>query len=74
VIVGHDHARYPSPSEARFAVLQALIVAGCSDKVIAAVMLDNRFGISAKPRQEGLTWVAGEIGRARAKSNAWIVG
>jgi hypothetical protein len=70
---GDDPGRYPSASEARWAVLQALIAAGVDDAVIAAVLLDGRFEISAKPRAEGLRWLAREIARARAKSDVLIL-
>jgi len=73
IIEGHDPERYPSVSEARWGALQALIAAGVDDSTIAAVMLDARFGISAKPRAEGRCWLAREIGRARAKSDVLIL-
>src|SRR2546427_12587063 len=67
IIEGDDPERYPSASEARWGALQALIAGGVDDRTIAAVMLGARFGISTKPRAEGLRWLAREIGRARAK-------
>ena len=72
IVTGHD-ARYPSGSESRFAVLQALITAGCSDGMIAAVFLDPAYGISAKTRGAGRPWLAREIARARAKCDAWVL-
>ena len=71
--------RYQSRSEALFAVLGALVDAGYDDATMAGVVMDRRYGISAKvweqknpksPRYEDQTrgWVAGEIDRARAKS------
>jgi hypothetical protein len=59
--------RYASRSEAVFAVLQALIVAGHDDATIGAVLLDPANGISAKPIECGRLWVAHEIARARHK-------
>jgi len=58
---------HPSRSEAVYAVEMALIEAGCDDATIASVLLDPRSGISEKPREKGREWLAGEIGRARAK-------
>ena len=71
--------RYQSRSEALFAVLGALVDAGYDDATMAGVVMDRRYGISAKvweqknpksPRYEDQTrgWVAGEIDRARAKA------
>jgi hypothetical protein len=73
ILEGDDPVRYPSPSEARWAALQALIEAGVDDWTIAGVLLDARFGIAAKPRAEGMRWLAREIGRARAKSDVLIL-
>jgi hypothetical protein len=61
--------RYPSRSEALWAVLHALIAAGYGDRTIASVLLDPRYAISAKPREQGRRWLAREIARARAKSD-----
>ena len=71
-------SRYPSRSEAGFAVIQALIRAGHDHGTIAAVLLDTRFGISTyiwdrkNPKsafyvEQTRRWVAKEIGRALAK-------
>jgi hypothetical protein len=71
IVTGVD-ARYPSRSEALFAVVQALIYAGQNDALIAAVLLDTHHGISAKPRELGRRWVARELARARAKADVEI--
>jgi hypothetical protein len=71
IIEGHD-ARYPSPSESRFAVLQALVTAGCTDAEIATVMLDEAHTIGAKARHEGRVWLGREIVRARLKSDVEV--
>jgi hypothetical protein len=65
--------RYPSRSEALFAVLQALIRAGYADTTIANIVLAAEFGISAKPRDLGRRWLAHEIARARAKCPALVI-
>jgi hypothetical protein len=73
----NDRQRYPSRSEALFAVLTGLVRAGYGDATIAAVALDRRYAISEKvwsqknpksPTYEAQTrqWLAGDIGRARA--------
>ena len=73
--------RYQSRSEALFAAIRGLVRAGYDDATIAGVVMDRRYAISAKawdqknprsPRYEGQArgWVAGEIGRARAKVQA----
>jgi hypothetical protein len=70
--------RYPSRSEAVFAVLQALIHGGHDDPTIAAVLLNPAYRISDKPRSQRdprspayehniRAWVSKEIARARAK-------
>jgi bifunctional DNA primase/polymerase-like protein len=71
ILTGVD-ARYPSRSEAVFAVAQALIHAGQPDAMIAAVLMDVRYGISAKPRDLGRRWLAHELARARAKSRVEV--
>jgi Bifunctional DNA primase/polymerase, N-terminal len=63
---GHD-GRYPSRSEALFAVAVAMMRAGYDDATIAGVLLDARHGISSKPREKGARWLAHELGRARRK-------
>jgi hypothetical protein len=45
----------------------ALIGAGYDDATIAGILLDARYGISAKPRQHGRRWLACEIARARRR-------
>jgi putative DNA primase/helicase len=73
-----DPDRYPSRSEALFAVIQAMIAAQYADATIASVIMDKRYRISEKvwsqknprsPLYDAQTrhWVAGEIGHARAK-------
>jgi hypothetical protein len=64
---GEDPERYPSRSEAEFAVIHALIEAHCSDAQIAGVLFDPANGISTKPREKGKKWLEDEIARARAK-------
>ncbi len=61
-------AEYASRSEAVFAVVRALVIAGHDDAAIAAVLTDSRNGISAKPLECGRRWVAHEIARAQRKS------
>lgn len=71
ILAGVD-GRYPSRSEAVFAVAQALIHAGQPDAMIAAVLMDARYGISAKPRELGRRWLTRELARARAKSRVEV--
>ena len=72
----NDPQRYPTRSEALFAVETGLVGAGYDDATIASVVLDRRSAISAKvwsqknprsPLYEAQTrqWLAGDIGRAR---------
>jgi hypothetical protein len=74
-----DPHHFTSRSEALFSVLMSLVHAGVDDATIASVLLDPRYGISEKPRTQKnpksptyeaqtRAWVAGEIGRARAKA------
>jgi hypothetical protein len=74
----HQPSRYPSRSEALFAVIQAMIQAGHDDGTIAAVVLDPTNAISHKPltqksernpryRAQTRDWIAKEIARARGK-------
>jgi putative DNA primase/helicase len=69
---------YPSRSEAVWAALMGMIDAGLEDATMAAILLDDHYGISDKPLSQRDTnsqryweltrgWVAKEIGRARAK-------
>lgn len=61
-----DPTRYPSRSEALFAVVCALVRAGVEDDVVASIILDPDFGISAsvrdKPRPE--QYAAAQIDKA----------
>jgi hypothetical protein len=72
IAVGVD-ARYPSRSEAVFAVAQALIHVGQPDATIAAILMDPQYGISAKPRELGRRWLVRELSRARAKADVEIL-
>jgi P4 family phage/plasmid primase-like protien len=56
-------------SAVEFKALQGLIEAGIDDQTIMSVMLDPRYGISAKPREKGRKWLAGDLARAHAKVN-----
>jgi hypothetical protein len=73
ILEGHGGARYPTASEARFAVLQALISAGHDDATIAAVFFTAGHAIGDKPRRLGRAWFARELARARAKSAAMVI-
>jgi hypothetical protein len=64
---GDVQGKYPSRSEAVFAVIGALIKAGHPDPEIINVMLNQQYGISEKPREQGEAWLQGEIARARKK-------
>lgn len=65
-----DLTKYPSRSEALFAVLCEMVRAGCTDEQIAAVILDPDYGISGhvfdqpKPHQ----YAARQIARAREEA------
>jgi hypothetical protein len=72
IVTGADPIRYPSLSEARFAVLGGLIAAGYADAVITAVCFDPAHGISTTPRARGRPWFAQELARARAKADVEI--
>jgi hypothetical protein len=82
VIVEGTDPRYRSRSEAIHAVSRALVAAGYDDIVIAAILLDPRFAISAKPRElaprwdaagkASRRWVRHEVARARAKSDVEV--
>ncbi|MBT9383759.1 hypothetical protein KM176_07820 [Pseudooceanicola sp. CBS1P-1] len=65
-----EPGKYPSRSEALFAVLCDLVRADCTDDQMAAVILDPDFGISAhvleQPKPKGYT--ARQIARARAEA------
>jgi hypothetical protein len=73
VIVDGGASRYPSRSEAVFSVVVSMIRAGYDDARIAGVLLDARFGIADKPRQQGARWLAHEIARARRKRPVGIL-
>ena len=59
---------YPTPSEARFAVLKALIEAGHPDEVLLGIMLDERYEVGTR-KGERITEADAtkDIRRARAK-------
>jgi hypothetical protein len=65
-----DPTRYPSRSEALFAVLCAMVRAAVADDIIASVVLDPDYGISAhvleQPRPRH--YVERQIARARAEA------
>jgi hypothetical protein len=66
-----DPAKYSSRSEAVFACLMGLLHAGYSDTaLLASILLDPRYQISEKPREQGHRWVASEIARAKSKFNS----
>jgi hypothetical protein len=65
-----DPQRYDTRSEAVGAVVTALVVADYDDATIAGILLDPGCGISAKPREKGVSWVAQELARIRAKVKA----
>lgn len=54
-------------SQAIFGVLRAMCNAGHSDDDMISVMMNPSHGISEKPRTNGLTWLRGEMERARTK-------
>lgn len=60
--------KYETRSHAVWAVETALVEAGHSNEIIASILLDRRYRISAKPREAGMRWLAADIGRARAKA------
>jgi hypothetical protein len=70
---GRDGDRYPTPSEARFGVLQALIRAGYDNATIAGVFFAPDHAIGEGPRQLGRAWFARELGRAWAKSSFLVI-
>lgn len=57
-------------SEAVFAVTRALVKAGHPDDEITAVLTCSGYGISEKPREQGIAWVQGELRRARTKPDS----
>ena len=65
---GDAEGRYPSRSEALFAVVTALVAAGYDDDTIAAVVWGHTIG--EKAREQGWRWLRGEVLRARLKSHA----
>ncbi len=66
-----DPDRYPSRSEAVFAVLCALARAGTPDDVMASIILDPDFGISAHVREQprAQQYAAQQIKRARLEAD-----
>jgi hypothetical protein len=60
---------YPSRSEALFDAVQGLIKAGIDDRMSMSLLLDSRYMISEKPREQGRRWLAGELARAHTKLN-----
>jgi predicted P-loop ATPase len=58
---------YPSRSEALYAAVQWLLKVGIDDQTIMALAMDARYAISEKPREQGASWLAAEIARAKAK-------
>jgi hypothetical protein len=60
---------YPSRSEALFDAVQGLIKGGVDDRMSMSLLLDSRYMISEKPREQGRRWLAGELARAHAKLN-----
>jgi hypothetical protein len=54
-------------SEAVFGAIRAMVKAGHCDDEIISIMMNQQYGISAKPRENGLAWLKGEVARARAK-------
>lgn len=67
-----DRQRYPSRSEAVFAVTSALVSAGYDDPTIASVLMAPENNISEKPREKGYPWVFSEITRAREKTQSAV--
>lgn len=70
-----DPTKYPSRSEALFAVLCEMVRAGCTDDQMAAVILDPDYGISGhvldQPRPKG--YAARQIQRAREEAiEPWL--
>jgi len=65
---GDTEGRYPSRSEALFAVVTALVAAGYDDDTITAVVWGHTIG--EKAREQGWRWLRGEVLRARLKSRA----
>lgn len=50
-----------------YGAIRAMVNAGHSDDEIISIMMNPDYGISQKPRQNGLTWLKGEVARARTK-------
>ncbi|MBI3910328.1 MAG: hypothetical protein HY320_05270 [Armatimonadetes bacterium] len=59
--------RWEDRSDPQWFVAREMIGAGYDDATIAAVMLDPQNKIGAKAREQGRTWLAGDIARARQK-------
>ena len=62
--------RFASRSNAIFSASVQLVGLGFQDHEIAAILWDPGSAISDKPREQGLRWLAGDIGRARMKAFA----
>ena len=60
-----DAGRYPSRSEASWAVTCAMVRAGCDDATIGAVLLDRDLPIADHTRDKGRAYVERQIERAR---------
>jgi hypothetical protein len=65
-----DPTKYPSRSEALFAVLCEMVRAGCSDEVMASIILDPDYGISAHilDQKEPQKYAERQILRAKESS------
>lgn len=73
IVVGHDPTdpkKYKSRSEPVWAVVCELVRAGVSDDLIAAVLLDKSFGISAHilDQRRPAEYAARQIGQAREEA------
>ena len=64
---GDTRNRYPSRSEAIFAVVTALVTAGYGDTDLLAVLSDPAYTLAEKSIEKGPRWTAQEIARARRK-------
>jgi hypothetical protein len=67
-----DPQRYPSRSEAIFAVIMGLLAGGAPPGDILSVLLDPRYLLSAKAREQGERWLRQEIARAQHKSTPGV--
>jgi hypothetical protein len=71
IIHGDTLSRYPSRSEAVFAVISSLVKAGYDDLQISEILLNPDYAISELPMEKGSKWVLQELSRARKKSTAY---